>query len=170
MLALKISDFNHLVKFKSSLESKHPIKDRGNHFQLFIGSQLIAAQLTALGVTPRKSLTLTYCSSVPQSLLCHYWRGLIDGDGCISSSPQKDRGGRLKWSVSITGSQSIVNEFKLIGMELTSSNPSIHRRGNAYGVMFSGNRNAKIIANYLYGTATIFLDRKYKLVQDLNAC
>jgi hypothetical protein len=83
---LSISQANDLIlrKIKAAMESEHPVIARKNGssrlFTLHIGRKSMVADLLALGITEKKSLTVGF-PNVPRNYMPHFIRGVIDGDG-----------------------------------------------------------------------------------------
>ena len=107
----------------------------------------MASALRSKGITERKSLTLKVPSGIPDNLLRHFWRGMVDGDGGVYS---RDRGystGDFP-HVQLTGTIDIVNSFsEFFGGGLIARKD---RDRNCYVVSSEG-QNAKKILGLLYG-------------------
>ncbi len=58
-------------------------KNRGQHFNIYFGSQQSFYRLRELGLTKRKSLTIQWPSGLPLEYEGSFLRGLIDGDGTV---------------------------------------------------------------------------------------
>src|SRR3990167_1999126 len=69
--------------------------------RLQIGSRVLYDRLLAIGLTPRKSLTIRPLD-VPDHGFADFLRGVIDGDGNIRRW-QHPTNGREQWSVRIVG-------------------------------------------------------------------
>lgn len=169
-LRLSAKDKTHLSKFTTSIQSEHPITDsvvtiKDKKYKvagLHIGSQRLASVLAKHGVTPRKSMTVEPCPNIPAHLIHHYWRGILDGDGCISGS--RNRGdGSLKWSVAVVGSRWITAGFGAWVRTFIDSEAEEKPHAQVYQIRFNGTRMAKAILERLYDGATIWLDRKQEL-------
>ena len=82
-----------ITKVRSALKSNHhigvrvPARNKPNHkiaYRLQVGSVGMYNDLLALGMSPRKSLTLQM-PTIPQKYIGHFVRGYFDGDGCVYS-------------------------------------------------------------------------------------
>ena len=80
-----------IVDIRAVLGSMHrigvrvPAKNKPNHktaYRLQIGSMEMYNDLLALGMSPRKSLTLRM-PTIPREYIRHFVRGYFDGDGCV---------------------------------------------------------------------------------------
>src|SRR5690606_11965662 len=75
-------DENHLSKFLKSLKSDNKIYRDKNSVEIQISSQKLCDDLTRIGITRNKSLTIKPIN-LPTEIYRHYWRGIFDGDGSI---------------------------------------------------------------------------------------
>lgn len=167
-LALKSTDVEHLKKFKDFLqdtrESSIRISTRtfnGKEFEACsyqIYNEHLAKTLINLGCIIRKSLILTFPDSnvfKKPNLVFDFIRGYVDGDGCLSLKRKSPR-------ISILGT----NEFLTGVIKYLPQFNKVYKSGNQFMVSTSGDK-AKVIANKLYGHATIYLDRKYEKFKEL---
>jgi hypothetical protein len=100
-VGLSSKDRGHLCKFKEALGSARPIYDgyttlsngkTYGHCEFSVGSIHVYYSLSRLGIKSNKSFTCQpWLCSV--DLVRHYWRGVVDGDGCIT------RGKDGKWEI-----------------------------------------------------------------------
>lgn len=83
-IQLHSQDIEVLQNIRTFLAAENPINvTSGPYVQLQVSSKPIFDDLVALGVTPRKSLTLRWINLGPE-LTPHLVRGYFDGDGCIT--------------------------------------------------------------------------------------
>ncbi len=88
------TDRELLESIRRLLKSNHKIsaRERGQKWQtayrLQIGSKVMFDDLLQLGLTPRKSKTITF-PEIPSPYLSHFVRGYFDGDGNVTSSVYK---------------------------------------------------------------------------------
>lgn len=73
----------HVAKILRLASDPRRVKLLTNPDRVCVSSGDFADQLLALGITPRKSLTMLWPTWVTEELLPHFVRGLIDGDGSI---------------------------------------------------------------------------------------
>lgn len=162
-VALKSTDVEHLKKFKDFLQDTREgairISTRtfnGKEFEACgyrIFNEHLAKTLINLGCTIRKSLTLTFPDSSvfkKPNLVFDFIRGYTDGDGSLTHNMKSPR-------ISILGT----NEFLTEVIKYLPQFNKVYKSGNQFVVSTTGIK-AKIIANKLYGHATIYLDRKYE--------
>jgi hypothetical protein len=131
--------------------------DREKYSKLILPSKKMCADLTRLGCTPNKSLTLQFPTEVPKELMHHFIRGCFDGDGHVS----RPRG---SFNVNFTSSKDFMDKFIEILDDLNVEHTGPKKRykdkeESAYQVYIRAN-SAKIFFNYIYNESTIFLNRK----------
>ncbi len=163
IVALNNKDRKHLIKLRDWLQSDHPIYHlkKTNACDFRIRSQDLCDMLQEFGITPRKSLT-----AIPDSRLtnsCHFWRGMVDGDGTIFID------GRDKlFYLGLLGTYDVCRRFWQFCYKIDSSFQDVSvckSPWKGYSVRSSG-RKAKNIAKALYGDCNIYLDRKKKIVEE----
>ncbi len=179
-LHLKRTDKGHLEKAKLSMGSKHLIRHRkfktrwarkdgslGEAWYvtcvLKISSVHMVRALAQLGVTSAKSHIVRPCAQVSSQLLRHYWRGVFDGDGCITKERRRKR--RDKWRVSLIGNRFMVGAFasfiKAAGVRTRAIPHQGHGQTREWAT--GGIGVCAPIVRLLYERATIALDRKAHL-------
>lgn len=107
--SVKGDDKAHLEKFARFLSYEAPIyESRRNEASIRISSDQIASDLIRWGLAERKSL----CENPHADLLnrVDFWRGEIDGDGCVCME-QSNYPGQLKPVVTLVGGERIVTAF-----------------------------------------------------------
>ena len=163
-LRLQARDIGHLKKIADAMQAEHPIslkesKCRDENYQyahLQISSLRLLQALARLGVGPNKSFTVQPCLEIPKHLLAHYWRGVVDGDGCITCS------GRLHshWTLKLVGNQYMVEGFRRFISPQVHSKAQIKPKYKVFEISYTGNILARRIVEILYDKASIYLDRK----------
>ena len=175
VLKIKLStiDKQHLEKFLSHLGCESPIKDitavgkkTGYVSQLSVievYSTQLYADLISCGVVPNK--TKHGIILRPEFIKNnHFWRGYFDGDGSIRRLISK---GSLRWDVYFTGCQDVITSIRELITKLTGSLVKVQDMGNWSRVMYCHNQISQYIIIYLYNNATVWLDRKKKLADEL---
>lgn len=162
-LGLMMSDIAHVKKFRRALGSEHPIKIVQRCARIGIYSESLVAGLKNLGIMERKSFTATP-PLVQQELERHMWRGIIDGDGCIHLPA---RGIKRSPYVRLVGSQSTCLYFQDWLARCCNIHAKVSPHKSIYEITASGFRKAEIIVRTLYDGATVVLDRKQAIVNDL---
>lgn len=112
------TDFSVIEKVRNLLESNHKISTKNRNsknplwkdlYQLQLGSKEMFTDLTGLGMTPNKSLTVRM-PNVPKEFFPHFLRGYFDGDGHVSVCEYKPKD-RKERTVLITGFTSGSHKF-----------------------------------------------------------
>lgn len=171
-LAVKLQpgDAGHLEKMRADLRAESPVQvipksatDFGRSAIVFSSRRLVES-LIALGITPRKSLTLEPWAGPPE-LMRHYWRGAFDGDGTLVKHP----GERDKWHLRMLGSEAVVEAFRVWASAISGSKAAKYPKVSIWSWTAGGLASPQVIVRELYGDATVYLDRKYELAQQLMA-
>lgn len=173
-LSLQDLDVNHLYKFAKFLDSKKEdfVKSyknykhgKYNRCRVSFRSKVVWEALNSKGCVPNKSLILTFPDESvlsDKSLIRHFIRGYVDGDGCLCYTKGKA-------------------EFNVLGTEefLTGlmENLPLDRKYPVYKKHKDTDKNFCIfnlwcstavrIMQYLYENATIYLDRKYEKYKEI---
>jgi hypothetical protein len=165
-------DRAQLEKIRAALASDVPIFDYINasfgkilpFSSLAIHRRKLVTDLAALGVGPKKSLTIRPWQG-PICLMPHYWRGVFDGDGSLGPKPPND------WRLGLCGSRFITEAFAGFVTSHTGSRAQArHRNGKGcWEVCYYGRYQCRRIVALLYKEATIFLDRKRAIADALLA-
>jgi hypothetical protein len=164
-----------LQKFKELIQYEGPIKKQksrnciiGNHvahatnsYDIRINNAKIILDLIDKGISKEnKTFEAKFPQNIPDDMMCHFIRGLIDGDGSIIFRSYRQRSKAL--SIEIYGTEDIVRGVR-DHVNVDCSDIKLYNRSWDHYWMFqvSGKR-AKEIADWLYKDATIFLPRKYE--------
>lgn len=168
-VSLAQKDERHLDNLKQALGYSGPLYRRGpggyggqDTVLLMIGSKKMVADLGMAGVGPRKSLTAAAWDGHPD-LIRHYWRGVIDGDGCVG---KRADGG---WSIECVGSRQMMGSLAAYFSKIVGSPIKSHAHKMIFRVRVSGVRKAQIVAKLLYEGATVSLERKAKVAAEIIA-
>ena len=170
-LTLSKVDTEHVLKFKNALKCDipHYFKETPNpanqkeHMpmvRLDISSKELCNDLISQGCTPQKSLTKQFPKKVPHNLLRHFFRGYIDGNGCITSTE------KTKLELSISSCYSFLESFikyikNEIGIDIPAPSKFKAKNGMEWGVLSkTGNRAFQII-KFFYQDSKVYLNRKH---------
>ncbi len=186
-LSIPSIDLSLLQNIRKAMNSTHPIKKMEQNqkfiYKIFITRQQINNDLCRLGITPRKSLTISF-PNVPDNFLPHFIRGIFDGDGSVFFEPSR----RIPLRVSSTnGSVSFVPRSNKSPLRvsftsgskkfITTLESSLHlhaglpkrtihktlRKSMIYSIRYGHNDSLKFF-DYIYAGAdeSIRLERKYQ--------
>jgi len=181
-ISLSKKDENHLKQIQKLLENNSPIKhyktkiknkkicnnkakyNEYEYSELTITSSKIFDDLDRFNIVPNKTSSYTMPDwLISHNLVRHFIRGYIDGDGSICISLNK-KYLKPQASLSIIGNKNLIDVINKIFIEKCKINGSKinHKPGtkHTYRIRFSGNKQMKKLANFLYSDSNIFLRRK----------
>jgi hypothetical protein len=178
-LQLKESDYSHVVKFRDFIGSNHPITKHNNtlnekifiSYRLSFGSKKIRTDLQKYNIINNKSFTFSPpLELIPLNLRRHFWRGIFDADGCISSSPDCKNKNSIKWQLMIVGNLSVISEYEKflkshIFTKSTFGKSLNCPSGKIYFYSLGGMSLVQDFLNVLYGDSIISLERKRLLFE-----
>jgi len=161
-IGLKHSDYLHLVKFRKALGIRKMVTVDDVRCRIGVRSTQLAEDLAKLGCVPKKSLILKFPENLPSHLVRHFSRGYFDGDGSL--------GNYHSAAFMLIGT----NDFLLKFIEYNNfpekkkDLPGDKRYQNPFTkyLQYSG-KNAANVIKYLYKDSTVFLDRKYKIYEEI---
>ena len=168
-ILLSKNDKDHLEKFKLALNATHPINDylgdcpNGKYTwrsRLSIQSADMVNDLIALGVVPNKSLIIKW-TTLPHSLVRHYLRGYIDGNGTFTYNT-KTKGSPYMGIASSTYFLEECQKYLMVECRLPEVKILIAKNyhPNAGSMRYGGRNQLKRIYDHLYTDATVWMDRK----------
>ena len=167
-LEIHVRDKDLLETFKKelSLNSKISIRKRENSETccVRVSSPQIANDLEKYGIIRNKTYQTTHLPKIKESVLPHFIRGLIDGDGWIT----KGKNGRYYVGF-CSYSKSVCEDFKRYCEILINDkiNNSILKSNNCYSCTFQNQSQIKRLITALYKDNTICLSRKYAIAESL---
>lgn len=140
--------------------------DREKYSKLILPSKKMCADLTRLGCTPNKSLTLQFPTEVPNELMHHFIRGYFDGDGHISKDKKLIK---PYYHINITSSKHFMERLKEVLLENLIETGNLYKRykdrKESAHTAFVLNKSAKQFVDYIYNNATLFLTRKHNIYE-----
>lgn len=172
-ITLHSKDKKTLEQFKKSIKSTNPITDVSSNgrqlHRIIMSSQKTVNDLISHGCVKQKSLILKPPIGVPQELIHHFIRGYFDGDGSIfwnkSAFERHDTWNIPSYSINITSTKEMIEW--LIDQIGFGNIQKEKRRTKTWYYIQDGNKKVKQFCDYIYKDATIFMERKYQLYQDL---
>lgn len=170
-IEFQITDCMLLEAIRVSLGSDHKISylksdlvNRKDRFRLQIGSKEMFSDLLALGMTQRKSLTLSM-PAVPDEYLPDFVRGYFDGDGNVYANEYVRRG-RLGRSITLLtgftcGSRTFLESVhqSLLRRGIVSGG-SLFRREGYFRLHYSVRDSCKLYRFMYNAKSDLFLPRK----------
>ena len=164
-LSLKLSDKDHLEKYKKFLKAENKVKTDHFRCRFTISNKYLRDKLVSIGCTNNKSLILKFPNIKifkSPKLIKDFIRGYVDGDGCLcivkGIYPQ----------LSILGTKEFLTELQKY-LPLDKHNKlklnDYKSSSNTYVLTFNGNTAIKV-SEYLYKKSKIKLLRKYLKYKD----
>jgi len=151
-LALAPVDTGHIKKYASFLKSDHKIRETPKSTWIAFNSEKITQDLKKFGLTARKSLTYDPPESIRNNV--DFWRGMIDGDGCIWFNK------RGYPHIELCGSEASMEAFREFASKINNSKARVLKSKSIFKISFA-NRNAeKVISTLYYQGCEHYLDRK----------
>lgn len=163
-IELQEKDANIIYHINEELNSNYPIKKHElskknpNHqdtYCLQFVNRKISKDLANLGVTARKSLTLTFPTCVPKEYMRDFIRGYVDGDGHIRT--------KEKHFVTICSTPEFCQGISEILINELGVDCKIHNTQNDRTKVlhvFKINHVKKLL-EYLYSNSELYIERKY---------
>lgn len=151
-----LEEFKNVINVNTSISSD----GRGCSY-IAVRSNIMADDLSKYGIIPKKSF-FTYLPKIDDNMMSHLIRGILDGDGCINSHIIKS--GRFLHSISFCGSEQLmfdISEFLFNFLKLkTKPKVYTYKDRQLSEISIRNIDDMKLVGDYLYDNATIFLHRK----------
>lgn len=156
-LTLHIKDIDHLLQFRDFISPSSTVHySKDGCARIFVTSDLLSDRLIKLGITPRKSLTAIASKELRDDR--HFWRGVVDGDGNVST--RSNRGYLYQ-----LGSIGLMKQFAtFIRCNIPRWKGRDYRYDNIARVVLEG-VNATALLDLLYRNSTVRLERKYLIAR-----
>lgn len=156
-LRLGLKDTELVEQFRAFLGSNHPIKDRGDVRLLEVTSHDLVSSIEQYGVVPAK----TFIAEAHKSLasLPAFWRGVIDGDGCVF---KRSQGGRPESkNIVLVGSESLMTQYlAFVKIHVPDCKATVRPSGTIFRVAVGGGPKYEPLFYVLRGTPC--LSRKWE--------
>lgn len=131
----------------------HTRPDGTSSAQLVFTVKSLSESLTKLGLTPRKSLN----EECPERFLFNrdFWRGAVDGDGCVVFTPNASP------KVYLCGSELLCSQFLDFckSVDPTINTKPSHTKNELFRTTISGTKASRILS-HLYENSNYHLTRK----------
>lgn len=174
-IRLAIKDKSHLIKFKKAVkwDGKDYYPKYQDGLEVYFKSFKMKTDLARYYIIPRKTF-ITKFPDLPKSLERHFIRGVFDADGSICKAIRMRQGKSGQIYISYGGEFDIQGNRKFIlalqsrFVEIGLPQNSINYSGKSINrLRYGGINQLKMIYKYLYEGATIFLERKKKLFEEI---
>lgn len=154
-------DKDIIQKIANAIEYEGKILYRSNLSFLQIRNRKIVEDVINKGVPPgKKSYFATFPENIPNNLIRHCIRGLIDGDGW-SATYVDTKIHKPYYRIGLCGTYELVKKVKELLPEDCSDITISHRSEHCWGWVLTGAR-AERIAQWIYKDSNIYMDRKYE--------
>jgi transposase-like protein len=153
-MAVKDSDRETLDKLKDRVSFTGPIlRHAGNQVRITISSNKVCKDLKRFGIVPRKSLTYGIPEQIKShSLIRHFIRGLIDGDGWTS---------KKRNLIGLCGSRNCIDDFIDVASAHCKVKPIAAKPMKSIFYATYRSEEARAVRDWLYaGCEDLCLDRK----------
>lgn len=178
-------DIDHLKKIQNLLQSDSKIIKRINKSVIngkevnsiingfTVCSKQIYNDLTNnFCISENKSLSLNFPEHlINNPLINHFIRGYFDGDGSFSiRNPNiKNKQKNINMCFELLGTKQFLSKVQeVLVQNISLKENEIEIKDNIFRLRYSGNNNSKLIGDWLYKDASIFLDRKYNRYTSIN--
>lgn len=160
-------DLDHILAFRQFMSSGHRVCRSRGSARISFTSKAVASDLSSnYGIGHEKSSDDgTIHPNVANSR--HFWRGVIDGDGCIGhyERPYAQYPGTKPWvetSLVLVGPLYVVEAFRRFCLNFIETKAAVRPDGSIYRFSISGNKAKRIIME-LYRESNVHLHRKKAL-------
>lgn len=169
-IELQYDDISHLKKFNKSIKGNYQITDRWRTCEISkyktkshtciirIFSSIMYESLLKLGFTNNKSFDCCI-PNIDNKLIKHYIRGYFDGDGCFTYTSKSF--GVSFLTASYTFNDNLYNLLLSYGFHPSKSQYTSEYNTQIYTISLVRKQEKLDFLNWIYGDATISLDRKY---------
>lgn len=132
----------------------------GECYHLVFRSLQIYSDITKLGLTPNKSLTITF-PDVPKEYLWHFVRGCWDGDGSLYLAKETD----AIIANYVSGSKVFMEKLvEILQRELSIEKITLFTRGNSYYFKLHTKNCLKLCHHFYDGVSPeLYLSRKFNV-------
>lgn len=157
-----------LIGIRNKIEAeKRPAPHKTKYFIRIVNKQLYV-RLSQLGMTPRKSLTLSF-PKVPEEFLADFVRGYLDGDGCVhfGGYKRKDSGQyrRILMVRFTCGSRKFLEVLEhQLSMAAGVGRGSLHPHTSAWDLSY-GTHDARQLYYFMYPSSVPCLERKKRIFE-----
>lgn len=175
-MSLSIIDLAHVERFRDALQSNHPIGQyihKSGYGAGFTTARFTISSLELVNGAGRHGIIqhkTKICATpqLPSELMCHMYRGYVDGDGGLSLYI---RGGSRNASLDINGTRAFLQDFAdWLAIHAGTKPKSPKTAPNTTAIMrlrYGGLPQVSSILHVLYDGATVSLERKLRKAQDI---
>lgn len=167
---LKRDDAPHLDRLRTFLQAEQPLAHNvtyaagrpNQRVALRINDRAFGRKLAAMGIRRDRPEPEQHINLIPNAMLHHWFRGLFDGDGCAHKT------GDLTFLAPESILVRLRDELRVIdalALRMNAPNgPQINLLPKIARLHFSGIKQCRRIAEYLYRDATVWMPRKRNII------
>lgn len=155
-----LKDRDVVDKFLKTIEceNKTNVKEGTNpSYYVSLTSKHMCESLIKLGVVPNKSAHEIFPKQIDKDLAPHFIRGVFDGDG-ITDIKRKRSG--------FVGSYDMLTSI-LISINVDNITIFQHKRSNNIYYFLGGKKFSRLLYEYMYKDATVWLNRKRERLEQI---
>jgi hypothetical protein len=154
----------HTILCKATVIRGRPVRESWQaHFEATC--PLLVADLKALGIVENKTFVIRPWDG-PAHLMRHWWRGCVEGDGWVRRARPRASGG-YHYDIGLCGTRAMVEGFRDFVTAAGGRCPRVTPIENIWAVRFIGTASPKFVARLLYEGATLTLERKRLVAEEL---
>lgn len=180
ILGLTLAEIEPIDKFKKYIQTDKKVgyykkangySDKSYEYKLALISDKLVSDIEKLGVTERKSLTLTF-PDIREDLIPHFIRGYFDGDGSVflHKDSREEYSENIYLGINICGTKEFlialskhlpfINEEQCVYREK-------RRETNCWNIKFASNIRSLELYHYMYKDCDdLYLSRKKEKFED----
>ena len=135
---------------------------------LVLASKHMSETIKKWGLVPNKTFIIEFPAFLSDELIPHFIRGYFDGDGCAYVEHRNNRRDRL--FISIMSSTIFCNNMQKYleekeNIKMYVNHPTGKKEENSI-IRATKYDTVKKLSNYIYKNADLYMDRKYKIIQE----
>ena len=164
-------DIDRLEYVKDQLKSQHKLVVYKNNkytpkYLFRVGSTRLYDRLNFLGLSPNKSLTMTF-PTVPEKYLASFILGYLDGDGCVflekHTTNKIEKLKRLR-IIFTSGSKLYLEQLKSILTKTMGVNGKLYGKKNINRLIYNTKESVSLFP-FLYSNHKNYMKRKFDQFQ-----
>lgn len=173
-LSLSKEDIKILQDILIVLESTHPINKNEKNATISITSDIMFKDLNKIGLCPQKTWTINMkkvLDNIPTEYHKDFYRGYLDGDGCITSSDHFKTISNTNIKIAVPETTGLIFKQDLLNFNIESvfqlDNRKDHYKNNFGTLTFNNTTHKYCFLKWIYSEKyELKLERKEKLAKD----
>lgn len=132
--------------------------------RLCLYSKSLKEKLNEIGITPNKAKSAEIPSIIDVSLMSHFLRGLLDGDGCICIRKNK------RYTVDYTGNDKVINKlYQILKAKNIYSSVYYNKPKNSWSLQINRKRDINVFLEWIYEDSNgLYIRRKYNKYEEIK--